>query len=186
MPRTVIPLSISDLSPFAKSLRQALSTHDGLPSHVELLNMLARAAGFQNFQHLRADAAAADKLVPAADTGPPADPAAPADHAQVAKAARYFDPSGKMISWPSRFAHQLLCLWVLWSRVPADTIYTERQFGDLIDQWHAFGDRAIIRRTMFEAGMIHRTPDGRQYRRIEQKPPAELSPLLARLASRAA
>lgn len=180
MPRTAIPLSISDLSPFAKGLRQALLAHDGPPSHVELLNMLARAAGFQNFQHLRADAEAAERLVPAAD------PVPPADHAQVAKVARYFDATGKMTSWPARFGHQILSLWVLWSRIPADTIYSERQFGDLVDQWHGFGDRAIIRRTMFEAGMIHRTPDGRQYRRIEQKPPAELSPLLAHLSSRAA
>ena len=73
MSRTAIPLQVADLSPFAKSLRQSLASHDGTPTHVELLNMLARAAGFANYQHLRADAEAADRLQAAAEPGPRAD-----------------------------------------------------------------------------------------------------------------
>ena len=33
---------------------------------------------------------------------------------------------------------------------------------------------------------VQRVADGREYRRVEQKPPPELSPLLARLDARAA
>src|SRR5262245_4284142 len=142
MSRTAVPLRVDDLSPFAKTLRQSLSGHEGVPGHVELLNMLARAAGFQNYQHLRADAEALDRLTAAPEPGPRA------DLAQVSKTARYFDAAGILTSWPSRFAHQTLSQWVFWSRIPRGEVYTERQISDLIKSWHAFGDHAIIRRAM--------------------------------------
>ncbi|MGV3489775.1 MAG: DUF2087 domain-containing protein [Devosia sp.] len=179
MPRTAIPLQVDDLSPFAKTLRQSLATYDGVPSHVELLNFLAKAAGFQNFQHLRADAEAADRLRAAEDPGPRA------DLALVTKTARYFDDAGVLTSWPSRFAHQTLSQWVFWSRIPRGEVFSERQISDLIRDWHGFGDHAIIRRAMVDAKMIERKQNGREYRRIEQVPPPELAPLLAHLLARA-
>src|SRR5690554_4212193 len=104
MSRTAVPLEVEDLSPFAKSLRQALAAHEGPPSHVELLNLLAKAAGFQNYQHLRANAGAAGRLRAAAG------PAIVPDLGKVAKAARYFDAEGRLATWPSRYVHQMLCL----------------------------------------------------------------------------
>jgi hypothetical protein len=180
MPRTAIPLQVADLSPFAKTLRQSLATHEGTPTHVELLNLIAKAAGFQNFQHLRADAEAADRLRAAEEPGPRA------DLALVTKTARYFDTEGVLTSWPSRFAIQTLTQWVFWSRIPRGEVFTERQISDLIRDWHAFGDHAIIRRAMVDAKMLERTQNGREYRRIEQVPPPELGPLLAHLEKRAA
>lgn len=178
MSRTAVPLHVDDLSPFAKTLRQSLSGHEGTPTHVELLNMLARAAGFQNYQHLRADAEAADRLVAAAEPGPRP------DLEQVAKVARYFDDGGILISWPSRFAHQTLSQWVFWSRIPRGEVFDERGISALIKGWHAFGDHAIIRRAMVDAKMLERNQNGREYRRIEQVPPPELAPLLAHLEAR--
>ncbi len=180
MSRTAVPLRVDDLSPFAKSLRHSLAGHDGVPTHVELLNMLARAAGFANYQHVRADAKATGRLVAAAAPQPPA------DLAQVNKAARYFDASGVLQSWPARYGHQILCLWVFWSRIPAGASYTERQISDQLKGWHVFGDHALLRRAMIDGKMLSRTVDGRDYRRIEQVPPPELSPLLAHLAARSA
>src|SRR6478672_924287 len=124
MSRTAVPLRVDDLSPFAKTLRHSLSGHEGVPGHVELLNMLAKAAGFANYQQLRADAEAADQLVAAAE------PAPRADLSQVEKAARYFDAGGALMSWPSRYGHQMLCLWVFWSRIPRGAVFTERQISE--------------------------------------------------------
>lgn len=179
MSRTAVPLRVDDLSPFAKTLRQSLAQREGVPTHVELLNLLAKAAGFQNYQHLRTDADAAGRLATAAEAAPRA------DLSQVEKAVRYFDDGGVLMSWPARFNLQLLCLWVLWSRLPPDTSYTEREISDLLRDWHEFGDHALLRRAMFEAKLVDRTIDGRDYRRIEQTPPPELKPLLAHLAARA-
>jgi hypothetical protein len=179
MSRTAIPLRVDDLSPFAKTLRHGLTQHEGVPSHVELLNLLAKAAGFQNYQHLRADAGTAGRLAIAAEAAPRA------DLAQVERATRYFDDGGVLQSWPARFNLQLLCLWVLWSRLLPDTSYTEREISDLLHDWHEFGDHALLRRAMFEAKLVDRTTDGRAYRRIEQAPPPELKPLLQFLRDRA-
>jgi hypothetical protein len=180
MSRLAVPLQVDDLSPFAKTLRQSLSGHEGTPTHVELLNMLAKAAGFANYQHLRADAEAADRLVAATEPGHRP------DLEQVAKVARYFDDAGVLTTWPSRLAHQTLSQWVFWSRIPRGEVFDERGISALIKGWHAFGDHAIIRRAMVDAKMLERNRNGREYRRIERVPPPELAPLLDHLASRAA
>ncbi|MBN9311160.1 DUF2087 domain-containing protein [Devosia sp.] len=180
MPRTAVPLAVDDLSLFTKTLRQSLSQHDGLPSHVELLNFIARAAGFANYQHLRADAEAADRLKAAAEAG------TRANLDQVEKAARNFDKEGVLLSWPSRLALQTLSQWVFWSRIPRGEVFTERQISALIQGWHAFGDHALIRRAMVDARMLERNQDGREYRRIERTPPSELGPLLEQLKAKAA
>jgi hypothetical protein len=75
---------------------------------------------------------------------------------------------------------------VLWARIPSGRVLTEREINDLLNRWHVFGDHAVLRRALFESGLVDRTQDGRQYRRIEQKPPVELSALLARVTTAAA
>ncbi len=58
MPRLQLAYEVADISALARSLRDGLGKLERMPGHVELLNLLARAAGFRNFQHYRADAAA--------------------------------------------------------------------------------------------------------------------------------
>lgn len=53
MSRTALSLPVRDVSAFAKALSRQLCSLGRSPGHLELLNMLARSAGFQNFQHLR-------------------------------------------------------------------------------------------------------------------------------------
>ena len=77
----------------------------------------------------------------------------------------------------------MLCLWVLWSRIPAGASFTEQEISGVLNHWHVFGDHALLRRALVDYGLMTRTVDGRQYRRIEQQPPAELKPLLERLAA---
>lgn len=180
MSRLALPFEVADLSAFARSLRTQLDTLERKPSHVELLNMLCRAAGFRNYQHFRADSEARQRLAAPREEKP-----AP-DHSLVEKVARHFDGEGRLLRWPSKAPHLKLCLWVLWSRIPSDRVLTEREINELLNLWHVFGDHAVLRRALFEAGLVDRTQDGRRYRRIEQKPPVELSALLARVTPVAA
>lgn len=173
MSRLALPFEVADLSAFAKSLRAQLTALDHQPSHVELLNLICQSAGYRNHQHFRAAAEAADRLL--APT-----PLVPVNYDRVEKVARYFDPQGRLASWPAKTSLQELCLWVFWSRLPADTAMTEREISDLLKGWHQFGDHALLRRSLYEYDLVQRTIDGREYRRIEQKPPAELGALLAR------
>jgi len=176
MPRTAIAFASADVSALARSLREQLTAHREMPSHVQLLNMLAKASGYRNFQHLKAEADASP--VAAALTPPPPQHI---DEARVARVAGHFGADGTLLRWPSRTNHQELCLWVMWARYPATTIMDERGISAWLNEHHIFGDAALLRRTMVTMGLVTRTQDGREYRRVEQKPPAELVALLRRI-----
>jgi len=180
MSRDILPFIAPDLSALAKALGRELDLIDGKPGHVQLLNMLARTVGYRNFQHLRAASMAETRLAE-----PPAPPA-PIDYALVERVAGHFDADGRLLRWPSRYSHQSLALWVLWSRLDAGAVYNEFEISVVIRNNHLFGDHALIRRAMIDVGLIIRTIDGREYRRVERRPPGEALALIRRVAIRAA
>lgn len=182
MTRSIFPMEIADLSAFAKSLRKQIEVLADRPSHVEMLNLLTRAAGYRNYQHFRSVAHSAEVLK---DWSLKLDPQPLPDEDRVLKASRHFDGNGRLIRWPGRRGLQELCLWFLWSKLPSNTELTEREISDLLSRLHLFGDAALLRRELFDFGLVHRTRDGRQYRRIEKKPPAELGLLLRRIEAEA-
>lgn len=177
MSRTPIPLHMPDLSPFARHLAAQLQARPA-PSHLELLNMLARAGGFRNYQHLRAAAAAGARMEAARP--------APADEALVERALRGFDAAGRLTRWPARRQVQALCLWALWSQLPAGVSLPEREVNARLDAAHTFGDRAMLRRDLLGLGLVTRNADGSDYRRCERPPPAEARALIGRIAARRA
>lgn len=180
MPRSILSIDIADLSTFAKSLREQIGRLERQPSHVEMLNLLSRAAGFRNFQHLRAS-----RTVPPAEGGPATPETMPAvNEGRVLKTARIFDAAGRLAQWPSRRSQQELCLWYLWAKIPAGRSFSEREFSGFLDGLHRFGDAAMLRRDMVGLKLIRRNRDGSDYRRIEQKPPLELPLLLRTLGGR--
>ncbi len=89
-----------------------------------------------------------------------------------------------MVRWPSKTNHQTLCLWIIWSRIPAEQRFSEREINQFIIHGHAFGDHAILRRSLVDAQMLTRTPDGKLYRRIEKKPDPDALALLATISPR--
>lgn len=171
MPRDAIPLSIPDTAAFARALRDALATEPDLPGHAAFLGHIARAAGFQNWQHLRASQTPAP-VVPAED---------PVDPDRVARALRVFDDQGRMARWPNKTNLQGLCLWALWSRLPALRDMTEPEVNTILKDWSTFGDHVLLRRSLIDHKLATRTPDGRSYRRTERRPPPDARALLAGL-----
>jgi hypothetical protein len=99
MTRTIFPMEVADMSAFAKSLRDQIARLGHAPSHVEMLNLLSRAAGYRNYQHFRSTAGTTDPLpdVAGAVDAPP-----PVDDARVARTLRVFDADGRIIRWPSK------------------------------------------------------------------------------------
>ena len=171
MTRTHLPLAIEDLSAFTRQLHAELPT---APGHLSLMNMLARAAGFRNVQHLRASAKAGADL---------AKPTRQPDLTRVTQALRHFDAQGRLASWPSRTNVQHLALWALWSRLPRDQSMSEREISAHLNLWHLFRDPAILRRTLWELKLISRSPACTDYRRIDQPPPPEAVALIRHLHS---
>lgn len=163
--RDVICLTIDDLSQFTKTLRKQLDTPS---SHVEMLTYVARAAGYRNFQHLRARNTPAPKV----------------NRNQVDRAARYFDAQGQWLRWPSKRGVRELCLWVIWASIPLRQTFDEREISALIDDMCRFCDPAQIRRSLIEMHLMTRARDGSAYQRLEHPMPPEAQALLGVIASR--
>ena len=169
MSRNVLPLAVADVSAFAKAVRGQLALCDQTPSHLSLLNMLARAAGFRNFQHLRASVVPAQAPAPAPREPDPA----PVDPRALSRLVRYFDAAGRLTRWPSKYSHRLPCLWALWAALPAGRVFDEQGITGWLTGRHLFGDPALLRRELCDQGLMTRTRDGREYRRLEQRPSPE-------------
>lgn len=175
MTKTTLPLHADDLTVFARALSRQLGKAS--PSHLTLMNMLARSAGFQNVQHMRAAMAAERRL------------ASPkvhviADARLIERTMHQFDDLGRLRQWPSKRAVQTLALWALWSMLPANRYLNEAEVNASLDAEHLFGDVATLRRTMISCGLLTRDKDGSNYLRIEKKPPAEAKAVIQALRDR--
>jgi hypothetical protein len=185
MPRELTPLLAADLSSFAKTLRaQWAERHErgaGVPSHVEMLNLLARAAGHRNVQALRALRPSVARM-PAPARGPR--DVSLTDAAD--RALRQFDASGRLARWPTKRALQVLVLWCLWLRFDAKRRYSEREVNEVLNAHHLFGDHCLLRRELVELKLLARTPGGAEYRKLAARPDAEAIALLSALRARSA
>lgn len=182
MTRPHIPFEVNDISALARSLVRALKDVDETPGHVEMLNMLARSAGYRNFQHFRAQATAQARMDRSlVDTGPRPEPP---DLVIVERVARLFDRDGILTRWPGKHGHRMLCLWVFWSRFPARVDFTEIEVNDRLQSGESFGDHVLLRRCLVDYGMMQRSRDCRVYRRIEQTPPLNALELIRHLRAR--
>ena len=175
MAKIPLSLQVEDMTVFARALSRQLGAES--PPHLRLMTMVARAAGFQNLQHMRAAQAARHRLDNRADP-------APADARTVERALAQFDAEGRLLRWPSRRAVQTLALWALWATLPAETAMTEKAVNAHMADGHLFGDPATLRRTMISCGLMTRNRDGSEYRRVERKPPAEALALIRALQPR--
>ena len=176
MTREAIPLVVPDAGTFARALGRALvdrhATKSDPPGHVELLNLLARAAGHRSYQGLRAacrmPAAAALEAVPAAPALTPA----------ARKAMMQFDTLGRLVRWPHKFSIQRLVMWVLWTHFDGKRVYTEREVNEVIKRWNTWGDHVTLRRELINHRLLTRKSDCSEYRKVQARPDDEVRWLL--------
>jgi hypothetical protein len=206
MPRELIPLRVEDLSTFAKALRSQLQSSfdeadekpdaralvpSQVPSHLSLLNMLARAAGHRNFQALKA---AAETQAPIESPAPSklspkhAPPARGPRHPEMSeladRALRQFDAQGRLARWPSRHQVQRYALWGLWIHFDSRRPYTEPEVNEILNAHHGFGDHCTLRRELVNMKLLGRSDGGREYRKLAARPDEDLLPLLRELRAR--
>jgi len=204
MTRTALPYSAPDLSALARLLERALLdhhvTHDRLPNHVEMMNLLARGAGHRNLQALQAAAAPLPGPVPApapvvadawfdapeiAEPALPAAPAAPVLSAHAKKALEQFDAAGRLAHWPPKLSVQRLVMWVLWTRFDARRVYTEPEVNRILKGWHTWGDHVTLRRELINHRLMTRKSDCSEYRKLPLEPDDEVRALLQALRASA-
>lgn len=185
--RERVPLHCDDLSQFAKTLRQQLGEHlqkspGAAPSHVQLLHMLARAAGHRSVQALRAQATLT--RVPTAAPAVAAPAAASTLSTHATKALTQFDEHGRLSRWPYKFVVQRLAMWGLWLRFDSNRTYTEREVNDILKAWTTYGDHVTPRRELVEMKLLGRKPDCSAYWKEPQRPNDEVRALLQALRAR--
>jgi len=177
MSREALPFVAPDLSAFARSLGRALAERPAAepPGHVEMLNLIARAAGHRNVQALRASLRV-----------PPGAPLAPEDRpppmpltANARKALQQFDSRGRLIRWPHKFTVQRLSMWILWTLFEARRVYTEKEVNAVLKAVNAFDDHVTLRRELVNHQLLTRKSDCSEYRKLPARPDAETRALLA-------
>ncbi len=70
---------------------------------------------------------------------------------------------GIIIRWPKKLHQKIMVLKTIQGKFEKDRTYNETEANEIINSWHSFRDHALLRREMFENGMIYRTPDCRKY-----------------------
>ena len=124
MTRLLVPLSTPDVSAFTKTLKSFLDERhaDGKapPSHVELLNLLARAAGMRNFATLKKVVQAAPpsgKVQPTRTTSENNESVKGVNLASISatvrKALIQFDDAGRLVRLPNKLSVKQMTMWAL-------------------------------------------------------------------------
>ena len=171
MTREATPLVVPDLSSFARSLGRALAARHAAalqaPGHVELQNLIVRAAGFRNLQALKAsppEPAPERAALPLSDN--------------ARRALMQFDAGGRLVRWPAKFTVQALALWVLWTRFDSKRTYTEREVNAILKDASSFGDHVTLRRELINHRLLARKSDCSEYRKLPVRPDNEVRALL--------
>lgn len=161
-----------------------------------MLNWLAKGAGYQNFQSLRASAPVSRSTVNAADSAGDAEPGViklPTAKARVAeaqsaslsahatKALTQFDELGRLHKWPHKFAVQRIAMWGLWMRFDSKKRYTEKEVNVVLKAWHSYGDHVTLRRELVNMQLLARKSDCSEYWKVAQQPEQEVKAFLRAL-----
>jgi hypothetical protein len=168
MVRQSTPLVVQDLSSFTRSLARSLAARDAVPGHVELQNLIARAAGYRNLQALKA-------APPAAPTPSVAAPLS----ANARRALSQFDDHGRLLRWPTKFSIQCMVMWPLWTLFEAKRSYTEREVNAILRAANAFGDHVTLRRELINHKLLARKSDCSEYWKVPARPDDAIRSMLS-------
>jgi len=80
----------------------------------------------------------------------------------------HLDSEGRLTLWPSKRTLQEAALDYLAAKLEAGKVYSEKEINTLLGQLHTFNDAALLRRELYERGLLNRTKDGSEYWRTPQ------------------
>ncbi|BDP44907.1 hypothetical protein DAETH_48760 (plasmid) [Deinococcus aetherius] len=89
-------------------------------------------------------------------------PAAP-HRRQESGVERYLDGEGRVTVYPSQHQMKRRVLTYLGSKFELGREYTEREVNEVLRAAHTFDDPALLRRDMFELGVLGRATNGSRY-----------------------
>jgi hypothetical protein len=190
MTRLQVPLATPDISALAKTLKSFLHERHAAgkppPGHVELLNLLARAAGLRNFATLKAASLSAAAQGSAAAGAVLAGRAAASGAAidlgtlspLVRKTLLQFDEAHRLVRLPNKLSVQQMATWAMWTQFTARRSYTEKEVNAILNAHHVFGDPATLRRELVNMKLLGRLDDCSKYWKEPRRPDEEVRAFL--------
>jgi hypothetical protein len=151
---------------------------------VELLNLLARAAGMRNYATLKAAALAAPPISPPepAGDGKAARPDEAVDLSTLSPTARkalmQFDEARRLVRLPNKLSVQQMAMWALWTQFAARRSYSEKEVNAILNAHHIFGDQATLRRELVNMKLLGRLADCSKYWKEPHRPDEEVQAFL--------
>ena len=85
----------------------------------------------------------------------------------------FLDADLRLIKYPAKRRKKILSLFYLASKFENGRDYTEREVNHILQNWHTFGDWAMLRRDLYDMRFFSRQPDGSSYRLEENQPVPE-------------
>jgi hypothetical protein len=83
----------------------------------------------------------------------------------------YLDTIGRLKIYPSKKKYKIFALMFLSGKFQKDVIYTERDVNEILDNYHTFNDKCLLRRELFNNKFLGRSKDCSKYW-LEEKQPA--------------
>jgi len=73
------------------------------------------------------------------------------------------DDRGRITRWSSKLKDQQAMMEYLAGKFAVEHSYHEKEVNALLQQWYLDADYVLVRRSMVDAGLLHRTRDGARY-----------------------
>lgn len=85
----------------------------------------------------------------------------------TAELQHFLDDQGRLKQWPSKRQKgrrfQQVALEYLATKFEPDIYYNEREVNTILNQHHTFEDPALLRRELFDRGLLDRVKSGAAY-----------------------
>lgn len=89
------------------------------------------------------------------------------------KIKNFLDSENRLIAFPAKRKMKLYVLVYLSTKFEKGVKYTEKEFNNILNQWHTFGDPATLRRELYNLMFVGREPSGKSYWLEEVQPTIE-------------
>ena len=82
----------------------------------------------------------------------------------------FLDEDNRLIAFPAKRKMKMFALCYLAGKFEPRKRYTEKEFNEILNQWHTFGDPATLRRELYNNRFIDRENNGQAYWLEETQP----------------
>jgi len=88
----------------------------------------------------------------------------------MSELSNYLDDQGRLKLFPAKKKYKIISLMYLSTKFEPDITYTEKEVNAIIENYHSFQDKWLLRRELIDKGFLERLTDGSKYWMKEVQP----------------